>query len=952
MKKILPLFIFLLFSSLAFSQPKIQNPALLTNYTENIRMGQNIDRFNSLSYLPLQVFLSAGAYCNDSLGLIACQVYNGNTPYSYLWNTGDTISILDSISAGDYFVTVTDSLGFVVIDSVMGFNPVPLSADLSYPSTGCIPTLASIDVTGGSSPYVIHWSTGTYNTYTMLNSSGPYSVTVQDNSGCSITDYFSITHDTTLFIDGSGVITLDTCSNLPGSIELTLDASSYPVSFNWTDNQTTQNVDSLHSGYYTVIMTNPDGCYLSLNFSIPLFPNLDAFVSSSYVTDCQLLNNGSAYTSIVAGVPPYSFQWSIPSTGTMLTNVGPGNYYVTISDYCDTQIDSVTVEYSFPVNFQIEVQNAYCNTNSGKIEITGYNLMNIDSFYVQDIISGDIFVPSSNYIIDSLPVSDYTLTLIDIYGCDSILPIHIGFVPVDFDFEIDSAVCQGNIVSADAMFYSPYTDTAYTYYDIEEIPFSTEDMSLGTTISSNIYDDKYYGPFNIGFDFNFFDEDYNQFWVGTNGWISFSPSSSSNFDPWQTNAIPNSEAFHPRNAIFALYRDWYIGNSMISDITYYISGTAPNRKLVVNYIDVPLFSCTSIYGNFQIVLYEGSDIIDVNIIDGPTCLQWNGGRGVSGIQNAEGTLAYVIDSLNNTSFEAYNFSLRYTPCRPQWFDPNGNLIAEGSNVSFVAESTGTYSVETCTYCGFEVKEFEINYQYLFTPNSQLPADTSMCQGQSLSLFGANNTAYTYLWNTGESTDLITIDTIGLYEVTITDNIGCISIHSVFVDEQGLAISAFDFTEAFNHVQFTNLSQNANSYIWDFGDGTPVSNEINPVHDYPASSQNIWYTVTLTSINQCGEDSSNTQIITFDLEELDGNSQIGVFPNPNKGNFYIKGTVESSKEVIISIYNSSGQKVYTKEIVPKSGKILQEIQMNDVSAGLYYLVLQQANKKWVHKLMVE
>src|SRR5690554_7841927 len=47
------------------------------------------------------------------------------------------------------------------------------------------------------------------------------------------------------------------------------------------------------------------------------------------------------------------------------------------------------------------------------------------------------------------------------------------------------------------------------------------------------------------------------------------------------------------------------------------------------------------------------------------------------------------------------------------------------------------------------------------------------------------------------------------------------------------------------VQFTNTSQNASSFVWDFGDDSPSTATINPSHNYPDLEQGI-YTVTLNA----------------------------------------------------------------------------------------------------------
>ncbi|HOZ30378.1 MAG TPA: M14 family zinc carboxypeptidase, partial [Bacteroidales bacterium] len=65
------------------------------------------------------------------------------------------------------------------------------------------------------------------------------------------------------------------------------------------------------------------------------------------------------------------------------------------------------------------------------------------------------------------------------------------------------------------------------------------------------------------------------------------------------------------------------------------------------------------------------------------------------------------------------------------------------------------------------------------------------------------------------------------------------------------------------VQFTNTSVDADTYEWDFGDGTE-STEVNPIHTY---TENGTFTVSLTAINAYGDNTySVTDMITVNLPE--------------------------------------------------------------------------------------
>ena len=81
---------------------------------------------------------------------------------------------------------------------------------------------------------------------------------------------------------------------------------------------------------------------------------------------------------------------------------------------------------------------------------------------------------------------------------------------------------------------------------------------------------------------------------------------------------------------------------------------------------------------------------------------------------------------------------------------------------------------------------------------------------------------------------------------------------------------FDYAIDGLTVTFTNMSKDAEEYVWEFGDGTLFSKEANPVHEYAEAGT---YTVKLTAKNKAGENSTE-QAITLEKKaweiKIDGN----------------------------------------------------------------------------------
>lgn len=191
-----------------------------------------------------------------------------------------------------------------------------------------------------------------------------------------------------------------------------------------------------------------------------------------------------------------------------------------------------------------------------------------------------------------------------------------------------------------------------TDYLLQYIPFAPQPFvsPLATELTSLYSDDKFSAAFTLPFDVCFYDRLFTQVVVGSNGLVTFDVSNQATCsNAWDLrNNIPlpyaggspcgTTPEYYPRSSIMGAYAD--IDPSVTSGhpnrrIEYRVEGTAPYRRMVVSYNDNALFSCTSQSVTEQIIVYEGTGIVEVNIKDKPTCLTWNNGNAIIGIQNWE-----------------------------------------------------------------------------------------------------------------------------------------------------------------------------------------------------------------------------------------------------------------------------------------------------------------------------
>lgn len=199
-------------------------------------------------------------------------------------------------------------------------------------------------------------------------------------------------------------------------------------------------------------------------------------------------------------------------------------------------------------------------------------------------------------------------------------------------------------------------------YTVTQIPYNPKPLT-GILVPAS--DDAVYGPITIGFNFCFWGNQYTRFYIGTNGWLGFSAGQSPSFTSFP---IPNVAANVPKNCIMGPWYDLHPGvngfpPTPMNYIYYQMYGTAPNRYLVVNWNNVPLYQCTSIRGTQQIVIYENG-IIENSIMEKPICFIWANGTATQGLHNITGTQSIIVGTRNSTQWSilpANPETWKYTP---------------------------------------------------------------------------------------------------------------------------------------------------------------------------------------------------------------------------------------------------------------------------------------------------
>lgn len=221
-------------------------------------------------------------------------------------------------------------------------------------------------------------------------------------------------------------------------------------------------------------------------------------------------------------------------------------------------------------------------------------------------------------------------------------------------------------------------------------------IDVRTLINGSFYDDQWTSKVPVTFPFCYYGITYPTLLIGTNSAITFDTTRASSGSGYSisgtTGAIPNT-AYAP-SMIFAPYHDIDIDEpSANKRIEYRIEGTAPKRRFIVSYFEVPYFgsSCGGNIATHMMVLYESTGIVEVYIKDKPFCTGWNGGRTILGMQDQTRTNAIAAPGKNATVWGSYGIDScwRFTPSGGASRLKSAQILVNGTVVGNADTSTSS-----------------------------------------------------------------------------------------------------------------------------------------------------------------------------------------------------------------------------------------------------------------------
>lgn len=357
-------------------------------------------------------------------GRITLITTGGTSTFTYTWNPNVSSSNnANNLAAGTYNVTVADVNNCSLTESIVITEPAaPLALTQSQTDLTCngdSSGSATVNVTGGTSPYIYTWNPNVGNTATVNNlAAGNYTVLVTDDHLCTISASYTLTEPAAL--TASHVVTNLQCfGDANGRVVVTATGGTGTYIYNWNPAvSTTDTAQNLPAGSYAYTVTDASGCIYTNSASVTQPTQL--VVSRTYTdATCNGSNDGTITATAVGGTTPYSYSVTTDgsnfqnSTNGLFTSLVPGNYIIILSDLngC-TDTSSATILDPPAVTIQLVATDVVCyGYNNGQIIATTGNGTQP---FTYTLSNGD---QNNNGIFTSLAANSYSLTATDANGC-------------------------------------------------------------------------------------------------------------------------------------------------------------------------------------------------------------------------------------------------------------------------------------------------------------------------------------------------------------------------------------------------------------------------------------------------------------------------------------------------------------------------------------------------------
>jgi gliding motility-associated-like protein len=746
---------------------------------------------------------------------------------SYAWEQGSSGPVAPVTAGGTYSVTVTDDEGCTAVDSITVVeNPLPSPA-ITGPLGLCPGENGQLEVGFFET---ITWSSGETDILNLpIDSAGVFSVTVTDAIGCAASDTFEVRP----FEVPLPVIVGDT--SLCEGNSLTFGLTESYSSYDWEGVSDGPTLTVGQAGEYSVTVVNIDGCVGSDTVTVAEFPNpvLNLPSTQAYCASDSLL--------LAAPQPYETFAWSNGSNTFSTFVSAPGPYSLTVTNaFGCIAVDTVDVIENPLPESGLDGPFRFCAGDSVTVNA--------------DPAAGDYMwstaATTASVTLDQAGL--YYLTITDGNSCQ-----RIDTIAVLEDALPTPAIVGGPLLCEDSTL-TLFADTDYASYAWQG-GISMEDSLLidasgnyeltvtdaqGCIGTAAISITEVPLP-QIGLDSP------QQFCEGSSvivdaggGFLNYL---------WSTNETSQSITVADEGAYTVTVTD--------------MNGCVNSETVLTQALPEPPITLSG----DTIFCFEASTTMSIAETAYPSITWSNGATGASATFDEGGSFTLAVEDANGCTNDTL-FNLQELP--PVQANISGEpIVCEGDSAvlqvpanfeayqwstgqtdtfAITVNQTGIYRVTVTDSFGCEAESL-FGFQVSAFPDLSVPDSLYYCEDNTNTLTAVSPDAVTYVWSTGAGSPDLTVDTEGVYAVTVTNGFGCATSDSTVVleAEEPFPTIIGDLSLCPGDTALFEVIDTYSEYAWSTGETTEAI----------IVSQPGTYQVTVTDEFGC---SGSTNIVVDDV----------------------------------------------------------------------------------------
>ncbi|MFM7644804.1 MAG: beta strand repeat-containing protein [Sphingomonadales bacterium] len=622
------------------------------------------------------------------------------------------------------------------------------------------------------------WSNGATTQSISATSSGSYTVTVTNASGCSTT---SIAVPVTVNPAPNASIFPGTSVNVCAGSSVTLSTGT-AAAYAWSNGATTPTISVNTAGTYAVTLTGSNGCTAtSALTTVAVTPLPTANITSSGSTSiCQ---GSSVSLSATAGTGN-TYLWSTGATTQTISPTASGAYSVTVTNNgCSATSAATSVNVIPTPSASITANGPLTFCDGGSVTLSAPSGNGFTYAWSNGSIAQNI---------TSAVSGSFSVTVSNSFGCSStssVVAVTVNPLPAISAISGPSTICMGNSGNfTHAVSGGIYSVANTAVVAVGQASGAITPVAPGSTLVTYTYSNAF-GCSNS---------------VQTNITVNPSPSASATPNGATTFCQGGSVGISAPAALQTTY--FWSNGSTQQNINATTSGnysvvmtnsfgcTSTSNTVAVTVNSLP---STTVYPGAAVTICSGNNV--TLSTSTAAAYQWSTGANtptitvntagsytatLTGSNGCTATTAPIVVTVNQTPTATITASGSTSICQGSTVTLSAPvasgytyLWSNGATTSSIIASAAGANTVTVTNNGCSATSAPATITINPVPSASITASgpLSFCAGGSVSLTAPSGNNYTYLWTNGATTQAVSTTTSGSFGLTVTNAFGCSTV---------------------------------------------------------------------------------------------------------------------------------------------------------------------------------